>query len=92
MQSLHLTDETLFFEYQCCVKTAFIYLKKILLHLCGESRTTMQIELQGERYGNCPREDKCDRIWENQPVSVKTNFFFIALVPFTSSENAAVQI
>ena len=30
----------------------------------------------------------CDRIWENQPVSE----FFIALLPFTSSEDAAVQI
>ena len=34
----------------------------------------------------------CDRIWENQPVSEKKNFFFVALLPFTSSEDAAVQI
>ena len=34
----------------------------------------------------------CDRICENQPVSEKNKFFFIALLPFTSSGNAAVQI
>ena len=37
----------------------------------------MQIELQGERYGNCPSEDKCDRIWENQPDSEKNKFLFL---------------
>ena len=36
----------------------------------------MQIELQGESYGNCPREDKCDRILENQPVSEINKFLF----------------
>ena len=34
----------------------------------------------------------CDRIRKTNRLARKTNFFFIALLPFTSSEDAAVQI
>ena len=60
------------------MKTAFIHLKKYYYIMWRESNDYAN-ELQGERYGNCPREDKCDRTWENQPVSEKNKFLFLLL-------------